>query len=93
LITETNKLISEDKLGKKEAENILSLWEKINKVFGLIIERVEKIPEEILSFAEERKTAREKKDFKASDELRERLEKLGYIIEDLKDNKYSVRKK
>jgi cysteinyl-tRNA synthetase len=93
LITETNKSISDNKLGTEDAKDILSLWEKMNKVFGLIIGKVEKIPEEISKIAEKRKTARENKDFKASDELRERLEKLGYAIEDLKDNKYVVKKK
>jgi len=91
LITETNKLISENKLEKEEAKDILAFWEKINKVFGLVIEKEEKIPAEILEIAEERKKARENKDFKDSDELRERLEKLGYTIEDLKDNKYIVK--
>jgi cysteinyl-tRNA synthetase len=93
LITETNKLITKNKLGAKEAKSILSLWEKMNNVFGLIIKKEEEIPDEILKVAKERKTARENRDFKASDELRERLEKLGYIIEDLKDNKYIVKKK
>jgi cysteinyl-tRNA synthetase len=93
LITKTKKLASENKLEKKEAKDILAFWEKINKVFGLIIENFEKIPDEISKIAEIRKTARDSKDFKASDELRERLEKLGYTIEDLKDNKYVVKKK
>ncbi|HRZ95834.1 MAG TPA: cysteine--tRNA ligase [Candidatus Moranbacteria bacterium] len=93
LITETNKLIAEKKLGKEESKNILSFWEKMNKVFGLIITKEEKIPEKISKIAEARKTARENKDFKASDELREKLEKLGYTIEDLKDNKYTIKRK
>lgn len=37
LITETNKKISANKLGQEEAKNILALWEKMNKVFGLVI--------------------------------------------------------
>lgn len=93
LITETNKSIADNKLGNEDAKDILALWEKMNKVFGLIIMEKEAIPEKVLEVAEERKTARENKDFKASDELRKRLEKLGYAIEDLKDNKYSIRKK
>jgi cysteinyl-tRNA synthetase len=93
LITETNKLIAENRLGKDEAKKILVLWEKMNKVFGLIIFKEEKIPEEIIKFAEERKKARENKDFKTSDELRDKILELGYIIEDLKDNKYTLKKK
>jgi cysteinyl-tRNA synthetase len=94
LITETNKLIAKEKLSKKEAKNILSLWKKMNKVFGLVIgQDLQEIPKEIAKLAKERKMARVNKDFKKSDELREEIEKLGYSIEDLKNNNYSVRKK
>lgn len=94
LITETNKLLAENKLSAETAKNILGFWEKINKVFGLVIDEEKKeIPEEIIKLAEERKTARENKDFKKSDELRYDIEKLDYIIEDLKDNNYAIKKK
>ena len=92
LITETNKLMTENKLSADSAKNILSFWEKINKVFGLIIkEEKENIPEEIVKLAEERKLARENKDFQKSDELRKKIEEVGYIIEDLKDNNYLIK--
>jgi len=117
LITETNKLIVENKLSAETAKNILSFWEKTNKVMGLDVKKytikeknkniykpksgrlsVEKgtskdIVKSIIKLAEERVAVRENKDFKASDDLRDRIEKLGYAIEDLKDNKYSIRKK
>ena len=94
LITETNKLMMENKLSADSAKNILSFWEKINKVFGLIIkEEEENIPEEIVKLAGERKQARENKDFQKSDELRKKIEETGYIIEDLKDNNYKITKK
>jgi cysteinyl-tRNA synthetase len=93
LITETNKLLQNNKLGAAEAKNILVFWEKINKVFGLIISESEiKIPEEIKKLAEERKSARKNKDFQKSDDLRKEIEKLGYIIEDLKDNEFQIKK-
>ena len=93
LITETNKLVSQSEFGQIDAKNILALWEKTNKVFGLVISKEEKIPEEIIRLAEERKKARENKDFGKSDELRDKISDLGYVIEDLKDNKYSIKKK
>lgn len=105
IITETNKLIAENKLSAKTAGNILSFWKKVNKVFGLVIKKTE-IPEEIKVLAEERKQARNNKDFATSDELRKKIEDAGYIIEDLKDkvnsgeregalghNEYSLKKK
>ena len=93
LITETNKLIAEEKLSATTAKNILNFWKKINKVLGLIIADQEKIPEEITKLAEERKMARENKDFAKSDELRDKISNLGYIVEDLKNNNYFIRKK
>jgi cysteinyl-tRNA synthetase len=94
LITETNKLIAESKFGSEASKNVLGLWEKMNKVFGLVIaSSAIKIPEEIKKLAEERKQARINKDFKKSDELRDKILKAGYVVEDLKDNKYSLNKK
>lgn len=93
LIAETNRLLAENKLSAETAKNILSFWNKINKVFGLVIsEEKEEIPEEVKNLAEERKTARQNKDFSKSDELREKIEELGYAIEDLKENEYKIRK-
>jgi len=94
MITETNKLIAENKLGAEDAKQILAIWEKMNKVFGLkIASSAIKITENIKALAEERKTARIQKDFKASDDLRDKIAELGYIIEDLKDNDYMIKQK
>ena len=94
LITETNKLVSENKLSADTVRGILNFWNKINKVFGLVIEKeIKEIPEEIIKIAEERKTVRISKDFQKSDELRNKIEELGYIIEDLADNNYKLIKK
>jgi cysteinyl-tRNA synthetase len=106
LITETNKFLAENNLSPATAKEILAFWNRINKVFGLIIIKQEEIPENVILIAERRKQAREEKDFQLSDDLREEIEKLGYLIEDLKDkvnsegregalghNNYSLRKK
>ncbi|MEI6587975.1 MAG: cysteine--tRNA ligase [Candidatus Moraniibacteriota bacterium] len=85
LITETNKLIAENKLSPETVKGILSFWNRINKVFGLIIYDQEKIPEKITALAEKRKQAKLEKDFSLSDDLRKEIENLGYLIEDLKD--------
>jgi cysteinyl-tRNA synthetase len=46
----------------------------------------EVIPEEVMRKVLERKTARQKKDFKESDRLRTEIEKMGYAVEDEKDD-------
>lgn len=55
-----------------------------DKVFGLGFEnlKAEKIPEKIKKLAEEREQARNNKDFKKSDELRDKINSLGYEIKD-----------
>ena len=55
-----------------------------DKVFGLGFAELkeEKIPEEIIKLVENREQARENKDFKKSDELREKINSLGYEVKD-----------
>ncbi len=43
------------------------------------------ITEELSKILDERKIARENKDFKKSDELRDKLKNMGYIVQDLKE--------
>jgi len=93
LITETNKKIAENKLTVEEAREILVAFEKMNKVFGLKFSGKEtEIPENIKILAEERVKVREKLDFKKADEIRNKIEKLGYTLEDLEDG-YKIKKK
>ena len=54
--------------------------------------REEGIPAEIVRLAEERRAAREKKDWAASDRLREELLKAGYAVKDTKEG-YTLEKK
>ncbi len=55
-----------------------------DKVFGLGFENLKKeeIPEEVKKIAEEREEARRNKDFKKSDELRKKINSLGYDVKD-----------
>ncbi len=86
LITETNKLIAENKLNAKDANNILALWEKMNKVFGLLIaSSAIEIPKNIKRLAGEREQARKNKDFTGADKIRKTIEAKGFIIEDTKE--------
>lgn len=74
--------------------NIYELALSFDKVFGLELDKIEidKIPNEIKEIALERWNAKKNKDFKKSDELRDKLLDLGYIIDDKKDS-YEIRKK
>jgi cysteinyl-tRNA synthetase len=92
-ITKINKLLAENKVDGNLAKNILAFWEKINKVLGLIISEKSEIPAEIKALAEKRKLAKENKDFASSDKFRMEIEKLGYAVEDLKENEYKIKRK
>ena len=59
---------------------------RVDEIYGLEIARAPKVKAEatpeILNLLEERKRARESKDFAASDSLRNQLVKLGISIKD-----------
>lgn len=69
---------------EKKSSLIAKLLLKFDTVLGLNIEKEEKIelPEEIMQIVEERKLARQNKDWKKSDELRDKLANLGYTVKD-----------
>lgn len=89
-VSDGNKLLDENLLGNPgEVKKLLEIFAKI---LGLVLEIAE-IPAEVQKLAEERKEARENKDFKKSDELRDAIDKFGYIVEDTKDNNFIIKKK
>jgi cysteinyl-tRNA synthetase len=88
LINDGNKMMDENLFGNPG--EVKKMLETMAKILGLILE-VEKIPDEVVKIAEERKTARLTKDFKKSDQLRENIARMGYNIEDLKDNNYIIK--
>lgn len=60
---------------------------KIDEVFGLKLleeENIE-IPDEVLELANEREQARKNKDWKLSDDLRDKILRRGYSVDDAKD--------
>ncbi|MFH1826825.1 MAG: cysteine--tRNA ligase [bacterium] len=66
---------------------------EFDKILGLSLGSVlpETIPNHVMNLAKERLQAREKKDFKLSDELRIKIKKLGYEVKDA-DNKFVLKK-
>ncbi len=70
----------------KKSKQLAKLLLKFDGVLGLEIDKEEKeeLPKEILEIVEQRKKAREDKDWNKSDELRDKLIALGYNIADTK---------
>jgi len=71
----------------------LSLIYDFDQVFGLKLTSIkpQKIPQEIIDLAEQRKKYRQQKNFAKADELRKKIEDLGYQIEDLPQNQYLIK--
>ena len=76
------KLVRDEK-----AEGKIKTIEKIETVFGLkLLEKEEvEIPAEVKKLVDEREKARKNKDFKKSDELRDKINKLGFNVSDSKE--------
>ena len=73
---------------EKKNKEIADLLSKFDKVLGIKIEKEEKsekIPEEILKLVEQRKMAREEKNWEESDRIRDEISNLGYNIKDTKN--------
>jgi cysteinyl-tRNA synthetase len=79
------KLIRDNK-----AKGKLGLIKKMDEVFGLDLLKKEtiKIPDKIKKLVSDRENARKKKDWKKADELRTKIKKLGYIIDDTKGGSF-----
>ena len=72
---------------EKKSPKLAELLLKFDTVMGLKIneenkEQAEEIPEEILKLVEERKVARENKNWQESDRLRDLINEKGYEIKD-----------
>jgi cysteinyl-tRNA synthetase len=74
-------------LRDKNAEGKIRTVEKMDEIFGLNLLKKEKIkiPSEVKKFLEEREKARREKNWKRADELRNKINKLGFIVNDTVD--------
>ncbi|MFA6258556.1 MAG: cysteine--tRNA ligase [Candidatus Paceibacterota bacterium] len=90
-ITVLWELVKDDRVSNEDKKaTLLDLDNVLGLGFSML--KNEQIPDEIIKIAEERETARKGKDFKKSDELREKISSLGYEIKDIR-NDYKITKK
>lgn len=77
------EILRENRLNDSEKYDLIL---KFDKVFGLDLDKVKKIkvPKELEKLILEREGLREKKDWKKADEIRKKINKLGFVIEDTK---------
>ena len=73
-----------------KSKQLADLLDKFDEVLGLKIAEKDKntnnvIPDNVMKLVEERKLARESKEWEKSDILRDEIQKLGYIVKDTKN--------
>jgi len=80
-------------LRDKKAKGKLETIKEMDMVFGLKLLEKEKIdvPENIRKLADERQAARNEKNWKKADELREKINKMGWQVDDV-DEGYKLKK-
>jgi len=81
-VRELNRLVAVDDLQPAQASAALGAWDRINSVLGLGRPEEIEAPPELSALLEEREAARNAKDFKRADALRDELGQKGWLIED-----------
>jgi cysteinyl-tRNA synthetase len=84
-IRETNRAMDETRLDTASASACLDWWKRINTVLDLETEAEVPVPAEVAQLAKDRENARREKNWKRSDELRDRIFALGWEVRDTKD--------
>jgi cysteinyl-tRNA synthetase len=87
-VKEINKFLQEGKIGNHQAKEILEILFRVDSIFGLFPKSLldkEDLPKEIVDILEERRSARENKNWAKSDELRDFLTEKGYEVKDTKE--------
>ena len=79
-----NGLCDSGQLSKEEAQQAIDLMKRFDSVLGILtFERQEpEIPVELKQAFERRLQARQEKNWKLADELRDFIQQQGYVIED-----------
>jgi len=84
-----NNLIDSNAVGKNDAKAVGNIVLDFDKILGLDLKsalKERKLPKEAEQLIEDRERARAKGDFKAADEIRNRLkEEFGILVEDTKE--------
>jgi cysteinyl-tRNA synthetase len=77
--------MDENKVDAASASACLDWWKRINTVLDLEAEVEIIVPAEVAQLARERESARRKRNWKRSDELRDQIFALGWEVRDSKD--------
>ena len=83
IVSYANKNIDSDS-SKELIEKYIATIKELGNILGLLQKSKSDVPAEIQSILDERAAARAEKNWGKSDELRDKLKELGYIVKDTK---------
>ena len=95
-LSEINKKIANNSLNDLDKEKTLIFLKLFNSVFDVIDYdnlELKEIPAEVQDLVESRQESRKKLDWKMSDILRDKIESLGWHVEDTADGQKLIQKK
>ena len=81
-VRETNRQLATGSVSPSQAAAALAAWERLDAIFGIEVPSETSIPPEILALMEARQAARNAKDFKRADAIRDEMKAKGWVIED-----------
>ena len=90
IVRDANVTLTADS-SKAAIDTALNTLTSLCDVLGLMMKKGGELPADIQALADSRAQARKDRDWKKSDELRDQLKSLGYIVEDTKEGQ-KVRK-
>ena len=93
VVRESNRALDEGKLSPAHARRLLEWWKRINRTLAIEPDAdANAVPPEVQALVDERAAARAEKNWKRSDELRDAIAALGWIVKDTKDGQKLSRK-
>jgi cysteinyl-tRNA synthetase len=81
-VRKTNRALADHTLNAAGAASALAAWDRINTVLGIGLAAETETPAELQALLSERQQARQAKDFKRADAIRDELKAKGWVIED-----------
>ena len=85
MLRESNRLMDEERLTPSQARGLLNWLARVDGVLALEPDAVIIIPAEVEELLAERAVAREAKEWKKSDEIRDQIAVFGWLVKDTKD--------
>jgi len=82
-VRDVNRMIDQGEVNRKEAEAVRDMMMRFDRILAVMGEvKKELLPKDIEDLIQKRETAREAKDWKTADEIRQRIYEKGIILED-----------